>query len=519
MSHPERIGRYPVEGVLGEGAMGVVYKSHDPVIRRPLAIKTIHRQLDDGSDAADSFAARFRNEAAAAGRLQHPGIVAVYEYGEDANGAFIVMEYVEGTSLSRRLSAKEPFPPDRAVDILCQVLEALHHAHEQGVWHRDIKPGNLIVTPAERVKIADFGIARIESASLTQATMTIGTPGYMAPEQYKGTVIDRRVDIFAAGVLLYQLLAGRVPFSGATEAVMYQVLHLDPEPPSQASGGRVPPEYDAVVAQALAKNPGERFATAAAFRRALVDAHAFAQDATRLIAPRGVPQAFARAATGVAPATSQTAAAPGVTSGSVPPTLVLGGPPAASWDPAALRAVEVALATHVGPLARMLVQRAARQRRDIAGLQAFLLPEIATSEGREAFADAMERIAAGSFAPGTPPPSSAPTLAAAPSASPGSAAGTRFHAGAAASTPASALMPTPTPAPAATPPPTGALPPDVVERAQRILTLRIGPIARILVRKAAAEAADRERFHALLLEHVEPASERAALLDELRRAG
>jgi serine/threonine-protein kinase len=511
VSHPSRIGRYPVEGVLGEGAMGVVYKSHDPVIRRPLAIKTIHGRLDDGSDAADSFAARFRNEAAAAGRLQHPGIVAVYEYGEDANGAFIVMEYVEGTSLSRALSAKEVFTADRAVDIICQVLDALHHAHEQGVWHRDIKPGNLIVTPAERVKIADFGIARIESAGLTQATMTIGTPGYMAPEQYRGTIIDRRVDVFAAGVLLYQLLAGRAPFSGATEAVMYQVLHLDPEPPSQATGGRTALEYDAVVAQALAKNPDERFATAAAFRRALVDAHALARDATRLIAPRGAPPMPARAPAVTSPAT-MTAAAPAVAHGSMAPTIALGGPPLTGWDPTVLRAVELALATHVGPLARMLVQRAARQRRDIAGLQAFLAPEIATPEGREAFGQALERIAAGSVGPATAlPASSAPTLAAASSPAPGSGAGTRFHAGA--STPA----PTPTPQPAAAT--GGALPPDVVERAQRILTLRIGPIARILVRKAAAEAADRERFHALLLEHVEPASERAALLEELRRAG
>jgi serine/threonine-protein kinase len=341
--------------------------------------------------------------------------------------------------------------------------------------------------------------------------MTIGTPGYMAPEQYRGTIIDRRVDVFAAGVLLYQLLAGRAPFSGATEAVMYQVLHLDPEPPSQATGGRTALEYDAVVAQALAKNPDERFATAAAFRRALVDAHALARDATRLIAPRGALPMPPRAPAVASPAT-MTAAAPAVAHGSMAPTIALGGPPLTGWDPAVLRAVELALATHVGPLARMLVQRAARQRRDIAGLQAFLAPEIATSEGREAFGQALERIAAGSVGPATAlPASSAPTLAAAPSPAPGSGAGTRFHGGA--STPA----PTPTPQPAVVT--GGALPPDVVERAQRILTLRIGPIARILVRKAAAEAADRERFHALLLEHVEPASERAALLEELRRSG
>jgi serine/threonine-protein kinase len=528
MQHPERLGRYDVTGVLGEGAMGVVYQAFDPVIKRPLAIKTIRRALHDGDDAVDSFAARFRNEAAAAGRLQHPGIVAVYEYGEDpGGGAYIVMEFVDGISLSKRIAAREYFTPDRTVDVVAQVLDALHHAHEQGVWHRDIKPANLILTPQGRVKIADFGIARIESAGITQMTATIGTPGHMAPEQYTGEGIDRRVDVFATGVLLYQLLTGRQPFSGSHEAVMYQVLNQEPLAPSEVASPPLAPAYDPVLAQALAKRRDERFATAAAFRRALLDAHVAAQDMTRVLGPsagRVVPAGgtagfrHSGAApltpgfrhSGAAPLTPTPA--PAVSPVAMAPTLALGSSQLASWDSKLLHAVEIALAVHVGPLARMLVQRAARQRRDLAGLQAFLLPEIATEDGRVAFMQAVARIAAAGMpvAAGTqtpPPPSSGARGAA---AGDGAGTQTRFFAGSPAAlgqTPASSVDTTASP---------NALTPTILEHAQKVLTRRIGPIARVIVRKAASEADDRERFYARLLDNLEPA-ERAEVLEDLRR--
>ena len=521
MQHPERLGRYAVTGVLGEGAMGVVYQAYDPVIRRPLAIKTIRRALHDGDDAVDSFAARFRNEAAAAGRLQHPGIVAVYEYGEDADGAYIVMEYVDGTSLAKRISAREAFAPERAVDIVSQVLDALHHAHEQGVWHRDIKPANLILTPQGRVKIADFGIARIEAAGITQMTATIGTPGHMAPEQYTGEHIDRRVDVFATGVLLYHLLTGRQPFSGSHEAVMYQVLNQDPAPPSHvapALGGA----YDRVVAQALAKRIEDRFASAAAFRRALLEAHANAHDAPPVeaggagrLTPAPSPPGAGSGAVRSSGAGHPVAAAPppSVSPVSMAPTLALGGSQLANWDPHLLHIVELALAVHVGPLARMLVQRAARQRRDLAGLQAFLLPEIASEEGRLAFSQAVARIAAthpdgatqgrraaaGSQGSGS--------RGAAPMPAPGTQ--TRFFGGSPA-----ALGQTPGPSVGTSP---SELTPTVLEHAQKVLTRRIGPIARVIVKNAASEADDRERFYARLLENMDP-TERAVVLEELRRA-
>src|SRR5882757_696777 len=182
---PEKLGKYPLLSMIGRGAMGVVYRSFDPHIRRPIALKTIRRDLLE-DDGAEAFAARFRNEAQAAGRLLHPGIVAVYEYGEDEEFAFIAMEYVEGSSLRQYFERKVRFEERDVVSVMAQLLDALQYAHEQGVWHRDIKPANIIIMNNGRIKVADFGIARVESSTLTQVGVVMGTPGFIAPEQYLG---------------------------------------------------------------------------------------------------------------------------------------------------------------------------------------------------------------------------------------------------------------------------------------------------------------------------------------------
>src|SRR6266545_1800360 len=184
MTAPDRLGKYEITEVLGRGAMGVVYKGFDPGIRRIVAIKTIRRELIEGERPAAAMLARFRNEAQAAGKLAHPGIVAVYDYGEDASVAYIAMEYVEGNSLREYLGRGTRFAERDAVSVMSQLLEALEHAHERRVWHRDIKPANIIVMMNGRVKVADFGIARIEASDLTQTSAMLGSPGYMAPEQY-----------------------------------------------------------------------------------------------------------------------------------------------------------------------------------------------------------------------------------------------------------------------------------------------------------------------------------------------
>ena len=271
MNHPQRLGKYQIVDVLGEGAMGVVYKGHDPGINRQVAIKTIRKSLLGESPAHASLPARFKNEAQAVGRISHPGIVAIYDYGEDETTAYIVMEFVKGRDLAQILAIQPKLPEPTVMRFMHQLLDALDCAHRAGVWHRDIKPANLIITDSGHLKITDFGIARIESVQITQVAAAIGTPGYMAPEQYTGDPIDHKVDIFAAGVLLYRLLAGQTPFSGSPETVMYKVLHTDPTPLSQLPGSKISAYYDPIVAMALAKDPKLRFASAAQFRDELTN--------------------------------------------------------------------------------------------------------------------------------------------------------------------------------------------------------------------------------------------------------
>ncbi len=271
---PARLGKYEITEVLGTGAMGVVYKGFDPGIRRIVAIKTIRRELIAGDRPAGPMLARFRNEARAAGRLAHPGIVAVHDYGEDAEVAYIAMEYVEGNSLREYFTRGVKFAERDAISIVAQLLEALAHAHERRVWHRDIKPANLILMMNGRVKVADFGIARIEASDLTQTGAVMGSPGYMAPEQYAARAIDHRADIFAAGVVFYQLLTGARPFVGTSEQIAYAVCHTEALKPSAAAPGHRLERYDAILAKALAKRPEDRYQTADALREAIVAAHA-----------------------------------------------------------------------------------------------------------------------------------------------------------------------------------------------------------------------------------------------------
>ena len=274
MSQPQRLGKYELVEVLGKGAMGVVYKAFDPDIHRTVAIKTIRKELIEDDDHAGTMMARFKNEARAAGRLSHPGIVAVYDYGESSAVTYIAMEFVQGNSLREYFNRGTRFAERDIVSIMAQLLDALHHAHEQGVWHRDIKPANLIIMNSGRIKVADFGIARIDTSQLTLTGVVMGSPGYMAPEQYTAGTVDRRADLFAAGVVMYQLLTGTHAFSGTTEQVAYKICHERPPPPSEADPGRGWERYDAVIARALAKQPAERFATADAFLAAILKAFA-----------------------------------------------------------------------------------------------------------------------------------------------------------------------------------------------------------------------------------------------------
>jgi tRNA A-37 threonylcarbamoyl transferase component Bud32 len=449
MTLPARIGKYPITAVLGEGAMGVVYQAQDPVIGRSVAIKTIHKRLL-ADDTGESFAERFRNEARSAGRLSHPNIVAVHEYGEDDDDAFIVMEFAPGRTLAQQLAAT-PLPPEAEIlRLMDQLLDALACAHRHGVWHRDVKPANLIVTETGQLKVTDFGIARIASAALTQTGSAIGTPGYMAPEQYLGEAIDQRVDVFASGVLLYRMLAGRPPFTGTPEAVMYQLFNETPVAPSRVEGSGRDARFDAVVARAIERDAAARFASADAFRQALAAASAGDADATVVTSP----PAPSPAATAPEPAHPTTR------------TEVTG------WDAATLAPMESALATLIGPLARMLVRQAARASTDMDSLAARVGEHIADPAQRQAF------VARFAGARGTPGP--AQTAATGGTGAP-------------------------------------ALPPRLVEHATRVLTTHMGPIARIVVKKASARALTRDEFFRLLSEEAGATVDRARLIAELER--
>ncbi|UPY37357.1 serine/threonine-protein kinase [Sediminicoccus sp. KRV36] len=300
----EMIGKYEIRGRLGAGAMGTVLDAFDPVIERRAALKIIPKP--DAHDAeGEEGLARFKREAQAAGRLNHPNIVAVYDYGEDAERAWIAMELVKGGTLKQMLDRGERLPLAETLRVMEQMLAGLDYSHKRGVVHRDIKPANLMLTAEGQVKIADFGIARIENSSMTQIGTVMGTPAYMAPEQLRGETVDARADIWAAGVLLYQLLTGEKPFEGGYSAVMHKALHTEPTPPS-ALAVTAPRGFDAVIAKAMAKRPEDRFASASAFAEAIrlaagpaaTDAARGDDDATQMARPppaaRPAPAAEAR---------------------------------------------------------------------------------------------------------------------------------------------------------------------------------------------------------------------------------
>lgn len=250
--------------------MGRVYKGLDAAINRHVAIKILSLHSTDTDAIGQELRARFRQEAQASGRLNHPGIVSVFEYGEDGDQAYIAMELVEGHTLSQLIKQKTQFTIQGVSNLITQMLDALQHAHSKGVVHRDIKPSNVMLTANDEIKITDFGIARIESSELTQAGTVIGTPGYMSPEQLMGHRVDHRSDIFSCGVMLYELLTGERAFSGSdTASTMYKIVHSELAPASEICPA-VPVFFDQVLAHALAKNPEDRFASAKAFAQAII---------------------------------------------------------------------------------------------------------------------------------------------------------------------------------------------------------------------------------------------------------
>jgi serine/threonine protein kinase len=265
MMETQKIGRYEIIEEKGRGAMGAVYIARDPAMDRIVALKTIHSLALSGPQA-DEFRERFYREARAAGGLSHPGIVTIFDVGEQDRVPYLVMEFIEGHTLADAAKTGQRFTFERVCEVGEQVAEALAYAHKHGVIHRDIKPANVLLTSqekygVERPKITDFGVAKLGAAQLTSTGQILGTPAFMPPEQFTGAPIDGRSDLFSLGVILYWMATGEYAFSGETvTAVSYKVVNTEPVPPRKLNPA-LPSAFDQIILKCLAKAPSDRYAS------------------------------------------------------------------------------------------------------------------------------------------------------------------------------------------------------------------------------------------------------------------
>ncbi len=268
---PTTIGRYQITGMLGFGAMGAVYKAFDPLIKRTLAVKTIRLDVPKQSPQHRAFIERFYQEARISGTLSHPNIVTLFDIGEEGGLPFLAMEFIDGRTIASHLEQGTRFKPEKVIALVSQVAAALDYAHSRGVVHRDIKPSNLMIHDGEKVKVTDFGIAKLADADITHAGALLGTPSYMSPEQAMGERLDGRSDIFSLGVCAFEMLSGLQPFPGANvTSILYKLVHVDPvEPSDLEANGLVPQKWREVFHKVLAKKPALRYQTASDFVRDL----------------------------------------------------------------------------------------------------------------------------------------------------------------------------------------------------------------------------------------------------------
>ena len=464
MSPLQRIGKYQIVRELGKGAMGTVYEGFDPGIERKVAIKTIlaeHLMVGSGESAV----VRFRREAQAGGRLQHPGIVGIYEYGEENDLTFIVMEYVEGQELLRLMRAKGKFGLAEVMIIMRQLLEALDYSHSRGVVHRDIKPANVMVLDGLQIKVMDFGIARIQSSSLTQVGTVLGTPTHMAPEQLMGQSADGRADLWSAGVLLYELLTGHNPFAADTPAaVMHRVMQIEPAPLLGQVAG-VPVGLDAVISCALAKDPANRFQSASEFLQALT------------MAAQGAPIDAPTPATSDIELTLSSAPTVSLERTIVSEPASAAPAPTLQLSALTLAVVESALEQSLGPLAKHLVRSCVHHVGNVADFYSTLASYIPDPAECDEFLKTVSRFEG-----------AGPTRAAASGTQPGDTLPQR----------------------------TAAFDADTLARAERHLTTHVGPLAKVLISRAVNDSGNVAELYRKLAEHIHSEPERSVFLAGLR---
>ena len=371
---PATVGKYRVDGVIGRGAVGVVYKGFDPQICRAVAIKSLRREVLDSVDDQPSLLARFASEARSAGRCQHPNIVTVFDYVEQDETPFIIMEFVEAGTLENVTRSGTFLPVPQVGEVMVQLLSALSHAHDKGVIHRDIKPANILCPAATSIKVTDFGVARFQDLGLTRdgGCGAIGTPNYMSPEQFLGREVDGRSDLFAAGIIMFQLLTGTKPFpADDIPSLMHRLLNHTP-PPIKQLRPEVPDSVDELVARALARNPTDRHQTAEEFITALEEA-----------LQRTNPAPLARIDLTCLP--SSPSGGQGDSSQSL-----LSQTMSEKLAPETLHALEETLARAIGPIARIVLTREAHEATNAENLLAALANRIPGEQETERFLKAAD---------------------------------------------------------------------------------------------------------------------------------
>ena len=452
---PTTIGRYMVENLVGIGGMGQIYKAHDPDIGRPVAIKLISTKLMSGVDRAD-YLRRFRREAQAAARCVHPNIVTIYDFALHEGQPFIAMEFVYGGSLRQALDVAPVMATSDAIRIMLQVLDALASAHALGVIHQDIKPANIMLDSEMRVKVADFGISRFANTEVTSVSSSMGTPNYMSPEQCRGGPVDGRSDIFSAGATLFEMVAGERAFPGHTVREVTHRIQNRGLPLLPAPVRAVAPRLQLVLERAMDKQPENRFNTgdemAEALRQVLNSSGAGESHVVTSISPVAGVAGALQESQNVGPDADPSAPKP-------------------QLDADTLRILEQKLMDFVGPIARILVRTTAGRSRSVGDLCAQLAQSITDTAERERFRREVGQLIRVSS------PMADIQL------SRGEGSGGRKR-----------------------------LPEHEVERVQEALTQFIGPIARVLVRRATADASSVEALWVSLSNHIASPIERAAFL-------